>query len=97
MKTQKHQGWENYETMAIATWIDNDRELAEERDKLIKVIRHLPLNEEGVKHKLASEIKSWVEDLNPLKSDCTGFADLVSCAISDRIAWLEIADHFLAD
>lgn len=93
---EKYNGWKNYETWAVALWIDNEqwsqeyaRELAEQAttDSSISEGR----TAEGV---LADTIKQWVEGQNPLAETATLFSDLLNAALSE-VDWYEIAEHYL--
>jgi hypothetical protein len=93
---EKYNGWKNYETWAVALWIDNEqssqeyaRELAEQAttDSSISEGR----TAEGV---LADTIKQWIEEQNPLAETATLFTDLLNAALSE-VDWYEIAEHYL--
>lgn len=98
MSDEKYNGWKNYETWAVALWIDNEqssqeyaRELAEQSttDSSISEGR----TAEGV---LADILKQWIEEKNPLAETATLFTDLLNAALSE-VDWYEIAEHYLSE
>lgn len=99
MEHKTHNGWTNYETWAVALWLDNEessyrywRAVADETIQLTK--RPEERREEAVTA-LADRIKD--EILDGIPSTVTGFyADLLQAAL-EEVNWLEIAENFLGE
>lgn len=92
-----YNGWTNYETWNVALWIDNDQGSYSERCEMAQdVYDRADGDMDDAKSALASRLKDWVEDMNPLSGDASMFSDLLSAAISE-VDWYEIAENFLED
>jgi hypothetical protein len=89
VKRAEYNGWVNYETWAVALWIDNDQ-------KLNKQVASWCQGEEGVKddYEIAQRIKSLVEEGNPLGDQATLYADLMNAALSE-VNYRDITNHYL--
>jgi hypothetical protein len=96
-----YNGWTNYETWAVALWLDNDegsyeraRELAREaRDESAGMgVSPYKRTPEGL---LADQFKDWVQEESP-DLGASLYSDLLSAALSE-VDWYEIAEHYLAD
>jgi len=99
MEHKTHNGWTNYETWAVALWLDNEessyqywRTVADETIQLVK----LPEERlEDAATTLADRIKG--EILDGIPTALTGFcADLLQAAL-EEVNWLEIAENFLGE
>lgn len=98
-----YQGWKNYETWAVALWLDNDQgtyEMVREWAQELKAgDEEQP--REGIRRdvviKLADMIKEWVES-EDVKPDlgATMYSDLLNAALSEVDYW-EIAEHSFAE
>lgn len=84
-KTEKYNGWENYETWAVALWIDN------EETSQLYVGGELARDHKGDVNGFAEAIKNYIEENAPKTEGL--YADLLNAAISE-VDWLEIAQHF---
>ena len=96
MEHQKYNGWNNYETWVTALWIDNDYGTYQHRCELVEQVKEEQEDEDGRENCLASNLKDWLEDQNPLADNANVFTDLLNSALS-KIDWHEIAANFLAE
>jgi len=105
MKTDKYQGWTNYETWAVNLWLTNDsgiydmiREMGQEAKaeapELEAVKDEIWTVENGAKFTLADRIKDYIEENNPLENQNDLYKDLLQGALSE-VNWNEIAASFL--
>jgi hypothetical protein len=96
-----YNGWTNYETWAVALWIDNEegsceraRELAvDARDTAKADLSQFKRTAEGL---LADTLREWIRDEDAPDLGPTLYSDLLSAALSE-VDWYEIAEHYLAD
>ena len=96
MNNQKYNGWNNYQTWVTALWIDNVYGSYQYRCELVEQVKEEHEDEEEQENCLASSLKNWIEEQNPLADDASVFADLLNSALS-KIDWNEIAENFLAE
>ncbi len=101
-----YQGWKNYETWAVALWMDNEQgsydywreriqELTGEEGGLGEYAENEYLEDDvKLKFALADEIKSMHEDAVEEKALDGFMADLLNGAMSE-VSWDEIAGHLL--
>jgi len=105
--TERCNGWDNYETWAVNMWLTNEQGIYNFcRGHARRAVRDAPECEqvrEGIwtadeakKFLLADQLKSSVEDMNPLNDKASMFTDLLNSAISD-VNWDEIATAILED
>lgn len=80
-KKADYQGWANYETWAVALWLDNDQGLYQSVQEAASTITD--------QYKLADWIKSFVEEMKP-DLGATLWADLLNGAMSE-VRWDEVA------
>jgi hypothetical protein len=80
-----YNGWKNYETWAVALWIDNEERTQNEARA---IIREYPARNDA-----AQEFKEWIEAGNPLANASSLFSDLLGAALSE-VDWFEIVEHF---
>ena len=108
MTHNEYNGWTNYETWAVALWLDNEEgsqrfwhdrahELADELRETTSAYarftgREIFTLKERVTQKLADELKDSHEEGNPLP-DSGVFTDLLNAALSE-VNWQEIAQHY---
>lgn len=106
-----YNGWKNYETWAIALWLDNEYEtyklMQYKSSKIIKSVLkdanfdyQLSENREKLiqnsAYRLADEIRKYIEQNNPISSEASVYVDLLNAAISEA-DYIEIAEHYLDD
>lgn len=101
-----YNGWSNYETWAVALWLDNEehshrRWRAAARECVLAAAGH-PYTRDGVfpaaataRHLLADRIRADVYDYTP-DLDGTLYADLLGAALGE-VNWDEVADGYLDD
>lgn len=99
MENQKYNGWTNYETWAVALWLDNEeasyrywRMVAQEE------IRFCKLQEEHREEAAIMLADRLTEEIH--ESLMGGVADLASdlmAAALSEVDWLEIAEHVVAE
>lgn len=108
-KDTRYNGWTNYETWAVALWLDNEqgsynhwRERAQEAYNEAEAGKHYAsqTREDAAKIALCDELKQWHEDYCEEsgiddKLGGTVFADLMNAALGE-VNWYEIAEHYLA-
>jgi hypothetical protein len=104
---QRYNGWDNYETWAVNLWLTNEEGIynycrglalraAIDAPTCEQVREGIWTVEEAKRFLLADQLKSSVEDMNPLADKATMFTDLLHAAISE-VNWDEIATAFLDD
>lgn len=96
----KYNGWTNYETWAVALWIDNEpcsyavrQDLAREAWDEAEDSR-TGCRSTNARIALVDSLKAWVDDEMIPDLGATLAADLLSGAVSE-VDWREIADNFL--
>ena len=101
-----YNGWTNYETWAVALWIDNERgnydywrEEAREHRKAAptcsQVINGIWTAEQAAKFNLADQLKEEIRDNAP-DTEASMYTDLLRGAL-DEVNWNEIAGNWLSD
>lgn len=103
-----YNGWFNYETWAVATWLDNEQETYflwrnTASEVLQEVLEKQPeLRDDRAKllgkavSAFSQQLHEWLEDQNPLAGQANAFADLLNAAMTE-VNHLEIAQHYLED
>jgi len=80
-----YNGWKNYETWAVALWIDNGQRIQQEATAIVVNSK----DEYGA----AQELKDWIEEGNPLIDTASLYSDLLNAALSE-VDWYEVANHY---
>ena len=105
-KDERHNGWTNYETWAVALWFDDDQsaythwrsEAARQTDEATydKMFRDgACIAHEAVRNSLAIQLKDEAtKAVHDVESPF--YSDLLFMAL-DRVNWLEIAENLLID
>ena len=106
-KDTTYNGWRNYETWAVALWIDNEEPTQRQALSMARVARRESTMHHNVKggiwtpaeaerYELSDALQTWVSDEMLPDLGATLAADLLGAAVSE-VDWQEIADHYLAD
>lgn len=103
---KKYNGWTNYETWAVALWMDNDhlrhqfwREAANEARSVAPGCKQVADGiwdaDQAARFLLADWLKEDFDENAPT-SEPTVYCDLLQASL-ESVAWQEIADHLLED
>jgi hypothetical protein len=96
MNNNKYNGWTNYETWATASWIENEQSSYNHSHFLAELVKEEHHEQSDRVGCLATKLKDWIEELNPLADQADLFCDLLNAAISE-VDWHEIAENFLSE
>lgn len=98
-------GWHNFETWAVALWLDNEqssyeyvRELAREHYQEATETAYATRGQAAA-WALADTLRAEHEDANPLTRDyvpASVFVDLLSSAL-EAVDWHEVAHHYITE
>jgi hypothetical protein len=78
-----YQGWKNYESWAVALWLDNEQSLQREAQRLAN----------RSTHRAADALKTFVTDDILPDLGASLASDLLNAAVSE-VDWQEVAEHF---
>lgn len=101
-KDTTYNGWTNYETWAVALWIDNDQYTAERAREMTREIGDEPrinklTGRDQTAYELGKALREWVEEeMLPALGDASLQADLLGAAVSE-VNWQEIAENYLSE
>lgn len=90
-----YNGWSNYETWAVALWLDNEEPTYRDMQRLVaREYDPEDQNEPGdeVAYRIGQQIKDYVEAM-PDRPTSGLFADLAGAALSE-VDWDEVASHY---
>ncbi|MGB4322172.1 MAG: hypothetical protein WBJ23_02400 [Anaerolineaceae bacterium] len=76
-----YNGYENYQTWAVALWLDNDESTSELISDIIKRARS--------DYDAADQLRDLIEEMNPLADQASMFTDILNSALSD-VKYIEI-------
>jgi len=82
-----YQGWPNYETWAVALWLDNEQGLHNTAMDIVHSSKDIS--------KVSQALKEFVEEMQP-DLGATLWADLLNGAMAD-VYWYDIAEHYIAE
>ena len=95
-----YNGWTNYETWAVALWLDNDQdsqemvaEWAQDAWDTSRDGQYFTREEEAVRD-LAQRLEDYLSEFNPLSDEPSVYSDLLNAAIGE-VEWAELARHYL--
>lgn len=88
MNKMSYNGYENYQTWAVALWLDNGESTS---DLISDIIKHARSDYDA-----ADQLKDIIEDMNPLANQASMFTDILNSALSD-INYLEIIESHKED
>lgn len=89
----RYNGWTNYETWAVALWLDNDEQSYRYWRRQVAWRRRDEGDNQRVRADLAEQLKREVVDAAPL-DECSLYADLLNAAFSE-VDWYEIVEHWM--
>lgn len=106
MSDKRFNGWINYETWAVALWIDNEQSSylywREEAERHYRAASRSDLVRKGASSAaqsatlaLAEQLKDEIRDGSPLDAP-TVYTDLLNAALGE-VDWYQIAVELLAD
>jgi uncharacterized protein YaeQ len=106
-ESKGYNGWKNYETWAVALWIDNEQPTQEQARQWASECREAGAEhdnvasgvwtpEEATRFTLAETLKAWVEEEMIPDLGASLAADLLGAALSE-VDWHEVADHYLSE
>jgi hypothetical protein len=88
-----YNGWTNYETWAVALWLDNDEGSHDHwREQALEAWRD---DRKNAASNLADQLKAEHEENAP-DLPASIYSDLLNAAASE-VNWYEIAEHYLDD
>ena len=103
METKTYNGWTNYETWAVALWINNDQSTQQMwHNRAMRALSEAKPSDvwtqpQAAQYGLADELKSGADEDNPLTEDGVQpsvYTDLLGAALSE-VNWNEIARHLI--
>ena len=89
-----YNGWKNYETWAVALWIDND-EGSYRWSRMLVAEAAAGAGEGGETIAVADTLKDWQEAEMP-ELEASVWSDLLSAALGE-VDWYEIAENYLSE
>lgn len=102
---QGYNGWKNYETWAVALWIDNDEAMYyTARDMAAGMGERMSdddLSKDDARYELADQLKDWIDEVAEMtcpgcREGASFVSDLLGAALSE-VDWYEIAENKLDD
>ena len=89
--SRTYNGWTNYETWAVALWLDNDSGSYEYWRERATFWANEPSRLNACYY-LSDEIEEHIKENSPLETGM--YADLLGAALCE-VHWLSIAEHML--
>jgi hypothetical protein len=90
-----YNGWENYETWAMALWIDNDEGSYHASREMARDALRFSSEGRSAQGTLADNLKEWQEEEMP-DLEASVWADLLGSAF-EAVDWYEIAENYLSE
>ena len=101
MKDKTYNGWTNYETWAVALWMDNEQgsylHWRYEADECYRETDEDDRRDERratARSALADRIQDEFEEASPLADQASVYSDLLTAAL-EAVDWYEIAEHLI--
>lgn len=101
-KDTTYNGWSNYETWCVNTWLTNDEgsvdylnELADEVYKDAEKTKYATRKEKAI-YELSKQIDEYISEGNPVADTATVYSDLLTAALG-AVDWYEIAESVYSD
>lgn len=89
-KDTRYNGWKNYETWAVISWLENDHLTY---DIYNEWLEYEYKDNQDHTRTLADTIKEWIQQNNPL-NNASLYTDLLNAALSE-VDYYEIAEFLL--
>ena len=89
---QKYNGWTNYQTWNVKTWLDNEVGSYE----MAREIARNSNGESSPRQYVADNLKELIDGANPIAGEASMFTDILQAALDD-VDWYEIADAYLEE
>jgi len=92
---QEYNGWKNYETWNVFTWMVNEEKTADEAAHIVTKADERGNNADERRGDAARELKEWYETRwwRYSRNSCNVWQGLMQHAL-DSVAWDRIAEHF---
>lgn len=95
MAESGYNGWRNYETWAVALWIDNEQgSYTYARERATEALEDADGDKQEAVSSLAEILKDEHEEANPLGDQASVYTDLLNAALSE-VYWREIAENYI--
>jgi hypothetical protein len=91
-KAMSYNGYTNYETWAVSTWLDNER--GSYFGWLNRAKELLEDDTETANTELAHEIRQHLDEFHPLADSASLYSDLLNAALA-KVDWYEVAEGFI--
>lgn len=100
-KDTTYNGWTNYETWAVALWIDNEEWSYRESRRIVKHAADHAIHADTPAFAVANALEAWQREMADTVLDEPGmassvWADLLGAALS-KVSWYEIAENYLSE
>lgn len=86
----EYNGWKNYETWCVYTWISNETDYSGYLERAQEMVSESP---DDAAYNLADVLKEEITDGSPIE-EASMYADLIGAALSE-VDWREIAEAIL--
>lgn len=96
MTDEGYNGWTNYATWAVDTWLSNDQGLYHATLDLTRDAISSAHDASGEIGRTARALQEWVTNVFAPDLGATLWADLLGSALAN-VNWVEIADHWVKD
>jgi hypothetical protein len=90
-----YNGWKNYETWAVALWIDNDQGSYTTSRAIVSEAKAGAIFADTPTFAVANALEAWIKDDAP-DLEASLWSDLLGAALSE-VSWYEIAENYLSE